>query len=441
MTTIVSGGRAEALEAAAATGREVEKAAALLAARGIGSAKGGDAASLPAKPATEQAVYDKELTVLLELQGMIPVSAMELMRVESEVEDTGSSAELLSAEESRDSSDGDMEQDDQAEGAGVAVMADPARAGPLRQVKKLQQDPSRWAGVAVEADLARAELPEQSGALAGLSQTEWIGSSLDGLAATGVSGWAGGGSRLDEDGGLPSAQAPFKEGGSASKGPLQEGWQGGVPVVPQTPSGASSDSDMDLDLVFSRIQVVRGRCCRSRIDLLLASGGLLGGIKGVTYEPCAWSDHFFLRCNFSRQGEVRGGGLWCLNAELLKDKSYRALVAAIVADGRMPGLPVASGLRRVTVVPFADQVTILASAPQEIDHAMEHIKAFEEATAYSRLPLFFREVLEAWGKLLPHLKPSEVNRSSIAQLPFLQTPFLQHGGRALSCAPLRGSRG
>ena len=59
--------------------------------------------------------------------------------------------------------------------------------------------------------------------------------------------------------------------------------------------------------------------------------------------------------------------------------------------------------------------------------------------AYCRLPCFFQEVLEAWAKVLPSLKPMEVNKSVLLKLPFLQTPFFQSGGRALTCAPLRAA--
>ena len=59
--------------------------------------------------------------------------------------------------------------------------------------------------------------------------------------------------------------------------------------------------------------------------------------------------------------------------------------------------------------------------------------------AYSRLPCFFQEILEAWAKILPSLKPMEVNKSVLLKLPFLQSPFFQVGGRALTCAPLRAA--
>ncbi|KAM3585561.1 uncharacterized protein V6R79_020990 [Siganus canaliculatus] len=59
--------------------------------------------------------------------------------------------------------------------------------------------------------------------------------------------------------------------------------------------------------------------------------------------------------------------------------------------------------------------------------------------AYGQLPPFFQEVIEAWGKLLPHLMPKEVNRSWLTHLPFLGTPFLQFEGRVLACAPLQAA--
>lgn len=67
---------------------------------------------------------------------------------------------------------------------------------------------------------------------------------------------------------------------------------------------------------------------------------------------------------------------------------------------------------------------------------MHNLGILPPRKAYSRLPSFFQEVLEAWGKLLPHLEPKVMNRSCVMELPFLQTLFLQHGGRALTCGPL-----
>lgn len=49
-------------------------------------------------------------------------------------------------------------------------------------------------------------------------------------------------------------------------------------------------------------------------------------------------------------------------------------------DSRLRGLPVAPGLGRVTVVQFADDVTLLASEPGEIDLKVEHIDRFELAS-------------------------------------------------------------
>ena len=57
---------------------------------------------------------------------------------------------------------------------------------------------------------------------------------------------------------------------------------------------------------YSRVQRVMGVLKKSRLDLLLVAGDLIGKIGEVKYVPCAWSDHFFLRC--SMRGERGGGG-------------------------------------------------------------------------------------------------------------------------------------
>lgn len=51
-----------------------------------------------------------------------------------------------------------------------------------------------------------------------------------------------------------------------------------------------------------------------------------------------------------------------------------------------------------------------------------------EKKAYSSLPAFYREILEAWGIILPHLKPAVNNKAQILQLPFLLNPCFTHQG-------------
>ncbi len=51
--------------------------------------------------------------------------------------------------------------------------------------------------------------------------------------------------------------------------------------------------------------------------------------------------------------------------------------------------------------------------------------------AHKSLPGFYQEVLEAWGKILPHLKPDCSRKEHVMQLPFLSNPCLAYQGRCL----------
>lgn len=70
----------------------------------------------------------------------------------------------------------------------------------------------------------------------------------------------------------------------------------------------------------------------------------------------------------------------CPLSPLLFSCVIETLVTAMASDSRLLGLPVSPGLRRVTVVPFADDVTFLASTTGEVDRTLVHIKSFERAS-------------------------------------------------------------
>ena len=108
---------------------------------------------------------------------------------------------------------------------------------------------SERAGVAVMADLARAGPPGQKAPRAGPNRAELMGSSRGSLAAGEAGGEVEGGSGLEEDTELPSAQPPNDERGPASEGALRKGGQGVNPIAPEAPQGGSSDTDMDLDMI------------------------------------------------------------------------------------------------------------------------------------------------------------------------------------------------
>ena len=59
--------------------------------------------------------------------------------------------------------------------------------------------------------------------------------------------------------------------------------------------------------------------------------------------------------------------------------------------------------------------------------------------ARSSLPDFYQEVLEAWGKILPHLWPKCSNKEHVLQLPFLDSPFFLCRGRVLISGPMRAA--
>ena len=48
---------------------------------------------------------------------------------------------------------------------------------------------------------------------------------------------------------------------------------------------------------------------------------------------------------------------------------------------------------------------------------------------YSGLPGFYQEVLEAWGKILPHLRPKCSEKGHVLRLPFLQSPWFLHNNK------------
>lgn len=93
----------------------------------------------------------------------------------------------------------------------------------------------------------------------------------------------------------------------------------------------------------------------------------------------------------------------CPLSPLLFSFMLETLVAAISTDRRLPGLPVSPGPGKVTVVPFADDVTILASKTREVNRALKHIQVFEKASGAklnrqkTNLLVVSREGVDGWG--------------------------------------------
>ena len=78
--------------------------------------------------------------------------------------------------------------------------------------------------------------------------------------------------------------------------------------------------------VFSRTQVVAGTLKQSRIDLILSTKGLVDRIGPIQYNTTALRDHKALMFSIGSIMQRRGGGVWCLNGELLKDEKYKKRV-------------------------------------------------------------------------------------------------------------------
>ena len=74
---------------------------------------------------------------------------------------------------------------------------------------------------------------------------------------------------------------------------------------------------------YSRMQVVKGELKQSRLDLILSTKGIAERISGIEYKITALSDHKVLKFTIGREKERRGGGVWCMNGELLKDEKYK----------------------------------------------------------------------------------------------------------------------
>lgn len=84
--------------------------------------------------------------------------------------------------------------------------------------------------------------------------------------------------------------------------------------------------------VFSRRQVVLKELKQSRIDLCLAKQELVQNVKKVSYTFTAYSDHAVMSFQMGFGVERRGGGVWCLNASLLKEEGYRNEIVECIND-------------------------------------------------------------------------------------------------------------
>ena len=74
---------------------------------------------------------------------------------------------------------------------------------------------------------------------------------------------------------------------------------------------------------YSRIQMVKGEIKQSRIDLLLSTKSIADRIKGIEYKTTTFSDHKMLKFTIGGETKRRGGGVWCMNGQLLKNEKYK----------------------------------------------------------------------------------------------------------------------
>lgn len=73
---------------------------------------------------------------------------------------------------------------------------------------------------------------------------------------------------------------------------------------------------------FSRRQLVMGVLKQSRIDLCLTKREMLKYVKNVKYKFVGISDHAMMMVKMGVIREEKGSvGMWCLNAELLKEEA------------------------------------------------------------------------------------------------------------------------
>ena len=90
--------------------------------------------------------------------------------------------------------------------------------------------------------------------------------------------------------------------------------------------------------VYTRKQVVGGVLKQSRIDLVLCKRSMGSKIGEFKHGINSLSDHVILRFSMGDGHRGKGGGVWCLNASLLKDESYKGMVHEwINKQGSMDG--------------------------------------------------------------------------------------------------------
>lgn len=84
---------------------------------------------------------------------------------------------------------------------------------------------------------------------------------------------------------------------------------------------------------FSRRQVVKGVLKQSRIDLCVAKREIGKYIKMVKYTFTSLSDHAMLSFKIlMKEGQERGGGVWCLNSGFLREELYCKMIRKLITS-------------------------------------------------------------------------------------------------------------
>lgn len=86
---------------------------------------------------------------------------------------------------------------------------------------------------------------------------------------------------------------------------------------------------------FSRRQFVLKELKQSRIDYVLCTEEMQGNISNVYYKRAGFSDHSFLFLTLDFTSVERGGGVWVLNAKVLKSNAYQESIKWIVEESKM----------------------------------------------------------------------------------------------------------
>ncbi|KAM3585530.1 uncharacterized protein V6R79_019870 [Siganus canaliculatus] len=332
---------------------------------------------------TAEVVYDKERTVQLEIQGEEQIPALELMR--DETEDSGADGEdgePMELQTGLAATVGPANKD-----AGVAKNAD--LAGEKAGMAKNAGPAAKTAGGAKNADLAEKNPSSASSGRAGVvvlerqpagsSSAEAIGPSMDGL----VHGASQAAAADSED---DNPVAHWWNDESSMGTDSARGGQSEAPEAPESVVFDSSEMNVEEREGDVLLSGVANRLCpedKEALDGPITEDEVLIAIEGLARRKSPGEDGITAEVYlYARQ----------LLAPVLCgvfNDMVKPLMAALEAEKGLKGLPVSPGSGRVAVVPYADDVTILASEAGEVEKALRLVEAYERASG-AKLNRVFR---------------------------------------------------